>query len=104
MMRCTCGREVVVVAVVVVVVLDNGRMDLAKRRSMAETVVENVQCTAAVFRLFGSCTCRVQDRWLYMMIHDVRQHNSFHLCAYLPAATRQGRYRIITQYGAGATD
>lgn len=61
-MRCTCGREVVVVAVVVVVVLDNGRMDLAKRRSMAETVVENVQCTAAVFRLFGSCTCRVQDR------------------------------------------
>lgn len=60
-MRCTCGREVVVVAVVVVV-LDNGRMDLAKRRSMAETVVENVQCTAAVFRLFGSCTCRVQDR------------------------------------------
>lgn len=55
-MRCTCGREVVVV------VLDNGRMDLAKRRSMAETVVENVQCTAAVFRLFGSCTCRVQDR------------------------------------------
>lgn len=62
-MRCTCGREVVVVAVVVVqVVLDNGRMDLAKRRSMAETVVEKVQCTAAVFRLFGSCTCRVQDR------------------------------------------
>lgn len=61
-MRCTCGREVVVVAVVVVVVLDNGRMDLAKRRSMAETVVENIQCTAAVFRLFGSCTCRVQDR------------------------------------------
>lgn len=61
-MRCTCGREVVVVAVVVVVVLDNGRMDLAKRRSMAETVVENVQCTAAVFRLFGSCTCCVQDR------------------------------------------
>lgn len=55
-MRCTCGMEVVVV------VLDNGRMDLAKRRSMAETVVENVQCTAAVFRLFGSCTCRVQDR------------------------------------------
>lgn len=60
-MRCTCGMEVVVVAVVVVV-LDNGRMDLAKRRSMAETVVENVQYTAAVFRLFGSCTCRVQDR------------------------------------------
>lgn len=59
-MRCTCGMEVVVVAVVVV--LDNGRMDLAKRRSMAETVVENVQCTAAVFRLLGSCTCRVQDR------------------------------------------
>lgn len=59
-MRCTCGMEVVVVAVVVV--LDNGRMDLAKRRSMAETVVEKVQCTAAVFRLFGSCTCRVQDR------------------------------------------
>lgn len=59
-MRCTCGMEVVVVAVVVV--LDNGRMDLEKRRSMAETVVENVQCTAAVFRLFGSCTCRVQDR------------------------------------------
>lgn len=55
-MRCTCGMEVVVV------VLDNGRMDLEKRRSMAETVVENVQCTAAVFRLFGSCTCRVQDR------------------------------------------
>lgn len=59
-MRCTCGMEVVVVAVVVV--LDNGRMDLAKRRSMAETVVEKVQCTAAVLRLFGSCTCRVQDR------------------------------------------
>lgn len=59
-MRCTCGMEVVVVAVMVV--LDNGRMDLAKRRSMAETVVENVQCTAAVFRLFASCTCRVQDR------------------------------------------
>lgn len=59
-MRCTCGMEVVVVAVVVV--LDNGRMDLAKRRSMAETVVEKLQCTAAVFRLFGSCTCRVQDR------------------------------------------
>lgn len=55
-MRCTCGMEVVVV------VLDNGRMDLEKRRSMAETVVENVQYTAAVFRLFGSCTCRVQDR------------------------------------------
>lgn len=43
-MRCTCGMEVVVV------VLDNGRMDLEKRRSMAETVVENVQCTSAVFR------------------------------------------------------
>lgn len=55
-MRCTCGMEVVVV------VLDNGRMDLEKRRIMAETVVENVQYTAAVFRLFGSCTCRVQDR------------------------------------------
>lgn len=55
-MRCTCGMEVVVV------VLDNGRMDLEKRRSMAETVVEKLQCTAAVFRLFGSCTCRVQDR------------------------------------------
>lgn len=56
-MRCTCGMEVVVVAVVVV--LDNGRMDLAKRRSMAETVVE---------KLPGSMhSCSVQVVWeLYL--------------------------------------
>lgn len=58
-MRCTCGMEVVVAAVVVVVVLDNGRMDLAKRRSMAETVVE---------KLPGSMhSCSVQVVWeLYL--------------------------------------
>lgn len=52
-MRCTCGMEVVVV------VLDNGRMDLAKRRSMAETVVE---------KLPGSMhSCSVQVVWeLYL--------------------------------------
>lgn len=59
-MRCTCGMEVVVVAVVVVAVLDNGRMDLAKRRSMAETVVEKVQlhsCSVqVVWELYLPCT------------------------------------------------
>lgn len=57
MMRCTCGMEVVVVAVVVV--LDNGRMDLAKRRSMAECGGEGSMHSCSVqvvWELYLPCT------------------------------------------------